>query len=152
MEANNLTPNPSTALDVIARYSTALASGDSEKMKSLRANECILHIVTRDAFGTEPLSCEETGDFWAAWFEGFPEMDYEVIRTIAGDEVVVTQWIFIGTNTGPIPPILVSLREPTGRTIRLRGVSIYDLQDNLITRETTYMDLGTLLVELGVEL
>jgi steroid delta-isomerase-like uncharacterized protein len=152
MDAKNPTPTPSTSLDVVAQYSTALASGDSEMMKSLRANECILDIVTRDAFGTEPLSCDETGDFWAAWFDGFPEMDYEVTRTIASEEVVVTQWTFIGTNNGPIPPILDTDQGPTGRTIRLRGVSIYDIEDGLIKRETNYMDLGTLLVELGIEL
>ncbi len=33
-----------------------------------------------------------------------------------------------------------------------RGVSIYDIGDGLIQRETSYMDLATIMVELGVEL
>jgi hypothetical protein len=80
-------------------------------------------------------------------------MDYEVTRTIAAETVVVTQWTFTAANTGPLgPPAFESPREPTGRTIRLRGVSIYDVSEGLIQRETTYMDLATLMVELGVTL
>ena len=142
----------SSSLDVITAYSSALASGDSMKMKALRADDCILDIVTRDAFGADPLTCTQTSDFWESWFEAFPEMDYQVTRTIAGDEVVVTQWTFIGTNSGPVPPILDVHTGPTGRTIRLRGVTVYDIEEGLIQRETNYMDLGTLLVELGIEL
>ena len=41
---------------------------------------------------------------------------------------------------------------PTGKTIRIRGVSVYDLDGGLIQRETLYLDLATLLVELGVTL
>jgi hypothetical protein len=40
--------------------------------------------------------------------------------------------------------------EPTGKTIRLRGVSVYDIQDELISKETMYIDFATLWVELGV--
>ena len=81
-----------------------------------------------------------------------PEMDFEVTRTIAAEKVVVTQWVFTGTNSGPLgSPIFESGREPTDRTIRFRGVSIYDVHGGLIQRETTYMDLATLMVELGVE-
>ena len=79
-------------------------------------------------------------------------MDFEVTRTIAAEKVVVTQWVFTGTNSGPLEsPIFESRREPTDRTIRFRGVSIYDVRGGLIQRETTYMDLATLMVELGVE-
>ena len=140
------------ALSVISSYSAALKDGNHTLMKSMRADSCILDIVTRDAFGAEPLSCDETSDFWKSWFEAFPVMDYQVTRTIASEKVVVTQWTFLGTNTGPIPPIIDVEAEPTGRTIRLRGVSIYDIEGGAILRETNYVDLGTLLVELGIGL
>ena len=143
--------NTYTALDVISKYVAALATGDSERMNSLRSSNFVLDFVHGDAFEDGPLSVEETEKFWPGWLAGFPEMDFEVTRTIAGDEVVVTQWIFTGTNSGPLePPIFENRREPTGRTIRFRGVSIYDVNDGLIQRETMYMDLATLMVELGV--
>ncbi|MCB0731843.1 MAG: ester cyclase, partial [Ignavibacteriae bacterium] len=95
---------------------------------------------------------EETQAFWPAWFAAFPEMDYEVTRTVAAPSVVVTQWVFTGTQTRPLgPPVFDPPLPPSGRTIRFRGVTVYDVaENNLIQRETTYMDLATLMVELGV--
>jgi predicted ester cyclase len=130
-----------------------LAAQDSEQMDALRSPAFVLDYVYADAFERRPLSAEETKEFWPAWFAGFPEMDLEVTRTIAAETVVVTQWVFTGTNTGLLEPAALGRRvEPTGRTIQFRGVSIYDIGGGLIQRETLYMDFATLWVELGVEL
>jgi steroid delta-isomerase-like uncharacterized protein len=121
-------------------------------MASLRADEFVLDWVHGDAFQNLPLSRTETDQFWPAWFSGFPEMDYEVNRTIAAAEVIVVQWTFTGTHSQVLgPPIFNPPVEATGRTVQLRGVSIYDVHNGAIDRETTYLDLATLMVELGVE-
>jgi predicted ester cyclase len=140
-------------LDAVSGYVTALAEGDSERMDAFRAPNYLLDLVQRDAFEQGTLSHQDTRAFWPSWFASFPDMDYQVTRTIAADDVVVTQWVFMGTNTGPLTaPVFGRDREPTGRTIRLRGVSIYDLHEGLILREALYLDLATLFVELGVTL
>ena len=142
-----------TGLDITSQYVAALASGDTEKMSALRTPDFELDFVYGDASASGPLSSEETKQFWPSWLVGFPEMDYEVTRTIAAEDVVVTQWVFTGTHSQTLgPPIFEPPVPPTGRTIMFRGVSIYDINEGLIERETTYMDLATLLVELGVEL
>jgi steroid delta-isomerase-like uncharacterized protein len=142
-----------SSLEVTAQYVAALAAGDTERMNALRSADFELDFVYGDAFASEPLSSEQTKQFWPSWLVGFPELDYEVTRTIAADEVVVTQWIFTGTHQKPIgPPVFDPPVEPTGRTIMFRGVSIYDIGERVIKRETTYMDLATIMVELGVEL
>lgn len=141
------------SLAVTAEYVAALAAGDTDRMNALRSADFELDFVYGDAFASEPLSSEQTKQFWPTWLAGFPEKDYEVTRTIAADEVVVTQWVFSGTHEKPIgPPIFDPLVEPTGRTIMFRGVSIYDFSGGLIKRETTYIDLATIMVELGVQL
>lgn len=141
------------SLAVVAGYVAALAAGDSAGMDAFRTTDYLLDLVQRDAFEQDALSHDETVAFWPAWFASFPEMDYEVTRTIAADTVVVTQWVFMGTNTGPLTaPVFGRDIEATGRTVRLRGVTIYDLHDGLIRLETLYLDLATLLVELGVTL
>jgi steroid delta-isomerase-like uncharacterized protein len=143
--------NTPTALDIVSEYSAALMARNALRMEALRSADFVLDWVYADAFENPHSTAEETHAFWSAWFEGFPEMDYEVTRTIAAETVVVTQWTFTGTNAGPLgPPAFGEHLEPTGRTIQLRGVSIYDVGDGLIQRETTYMDLATLMVELGV--
>ena len=142
-----------SALEVVSKFAAALAAQDSGRMGSLRSEDFLLDFVHRDAFESGPLSTEETKKFWPAWFIAFPVYYFEVVRTIAAERVVVTQWIFTGTNTGPLEfPVFEKPVEPIGRTIRIRGVSIFDVTDGLIERETVYMDLSTLMVELGVEL
>jgi steroid delta-isomerase-like uncharacterized protein len=141
-----------TSLEVVSAYTQALAARNSQGMDALRSQDFVLDFVTQDAWGSGPLTGEETRNFWTAWFEGFPEMYFQVTRTIAAEEVVVTQWVFTGTNTGPMPPIIEPLPEPTGKTICFRGISVYDISNGLLQRETTYIDLGTILVELEVVL
>jgi steroid delta-isomerase-like uncharacterized protein len=141
-----------SSLQITTEYIEALATGDSKRMDSLRATEFVLDFVHVDAFAGGSWSAEEAERFWPSWFAAFPEMDYAVRRTVAAKDVVVTQWVFTGTHTGSLgPPILERPVAPTGRTIRVRGVSIYDVGGGLIQRETLYLDFATLLVELGVE-
>jgi steroid delta-isomerase-like uncharacterized protein len=142
-----------TSLEIVSRYLEALAAGDSKGMDAFRAPEYVLDLVQRDAFEQGALSHDETRAFWPSWFASFPEMDYQVTRTIAAETVVVSQWVFVGTNSGPLTaPVFGRDMGPTDKTIRLRGVSIFDVHEGLILRETLYIDLATLFVELGVTL
>lgn len=144
---------PTPALDLVAEYVDALAQGDSQAMDALCSEDFALDFVHRDAFGSEALNPDQSRAFWPSWFAGFPEMDYRVSRTVAAEALVVTEWVFTGTNSAPLnPPVFEEAVGPTGRTIRLRGISVFDVQDGCIQRETIYLDLGTLLVELGVSL
>lgn len=142
-----------SALAVVSAYSAALAAGDTETMQRLRASDYVLDWVHGDAYENTPLSAEETGRFWPSWLNAFPERDWEVTRTIAAEHVVVVQWTFTGVHSRPIlPPIFDDPLEPTGRVMSIRGISVYDVAEGSILRETTYIDLATLFVELGVDL
>lgn len=142
-----------TALAVADAYVAAMATGDTAAMDSLRSDDFILDWVHGDAFANKSLSAEETKSFWPSWLRAFPERDFEVTRTIAAQNVVVTQWIFTGVHTQPLePPVFDPPLAQNGRTIRFRGVSFYDIQAGKIQRETTYLDLATLMVEMGVTL
>ena len=139
------------SLQTIEKYITALKARDNLTMEAMRTADFVLDWVHADAFENKPLTRQETNQFWPAWFKGFSEMDYEATRTIAADTVVVVQWTFTGTHDGSLgTPLFDPPLEPTGKTIRLRGVSVYDLDDLLLQRETMYIDLATLWVELGV--
>ncbi len=142
-----------TALEVVSDYTAAIIGRDNEKMKSLHAPGFVLDWVFDDAFENPPTSAEETHAFWPSWFAGFSEMDYQAIRTIAAEEVVVVQWTFTGAHDGTLgPPVFNEPLAPTGKTIQFRGVTVYDVKEGLIQREATYLDLATLMVELGTTL
>lgn len=140
---------PSLAL--IENYVSALCEKDTVAMENLRSADFVLDWVHSDAFRNQPLTQKETSQFWPVWFTAFSEMDYEVTRTIAAENVVVSQWIFTGTHNNELgSPIFDPPQQPSGKTIRIRGVSVYDIQDGRIQKETMYIDLATLWVELGV--
>jgi steroid delta-isomerase-like uncharacterized protein len=148
---NDTSENGLASLEITSAYVTALAARDSEGMDALCAPDFRMDMVHGDAFEQEEMSHQGAREFWPAWFSSFPVMDYQVTRTIAAESVVVTQWVFLGTNSGPLTtPVFDRDMEPTGRTIRFRGVSIYDVDEGLIQRETVYLDLATIFVELGV--
>jgi steroid delta-isomerase-like uncharacterized protein len=139
------------SLDTIEKYFTALAGGDHRTMEALRCPDYVFDWVHMDAFEDQPLTHEQTNQFWLVWFTGFSDMDYEVTRTIAAESVVVTQWTFIGTHDGLIgSPVFDPPLNPTGKTIRIRGISVYDIHDGMIQKETMYIDLATLYVEMGI--
>ncbi len=142
-----------SALEIVSEYVAAMASQDTSRMRSLCSPDWVLDFVHFDASGSKPLSPEDSQNFWSAWFSAFlNDYDFEVTRTIAAEEVVVVQWVFTGTFSGPLEPPISNRRiEPTGKTIQFRGVSVYDMNDGLIQRETLYMDLATMIVELGIE-
>lgn len=138
------------AIDLISNYINALVHQDAARMNQSRSADFVLDWVHGDAYGDTPLSAEQAATFWPTWFAAFPEMDYEVTRTIAAETVIVAQWVFTGTHSQPLgAPVFDDPLPPTGRIIRFRGISVFDIADNLIQRETMYIDLATLLVELG---
>ncbi len=139
------------SLPTIEKYISALKKADTLTMEAMRTPDFVLDWVHADAFQNQPLTHQETNQFWPVWFKGFSEMDYEVTQTIAAETVVVVQWIFTGTHDGTLGiPVFDPPLEPTGKTIRLRGISVFELNDLLLQRETMYIDLATLWVELGV--
>ncbi len=139
-----------SAFEVVSRLVAAMATRDLDTMRSLHAGDYVVDWVYGDAFARPPVPAAESSAFFPAWFSGFDDVDYEVRRTIAAEAVVVTEWVFTGTHTGPLgPPVFEEELLPTGRTIQFRGVTIYDVSEGLVQRETIYMDLATLLVELG---
>ena len=93
-----------SALEVVSQYLAAIVARDSDRMNSLRSQEFVLDFVHADAYENRPMSAVETQMFWPTWFAAFPEFVLEVTRTIAAEEVVITQWIFTATNTGPLDP------------------------------------------------
>ena len=143
--------NTNQSLDLISSYVAAIQGRDDGKMGRMRSAEFVLDLVAGDAFDDSQRTESEARQFWPAWFSAFSEMDYQVTRTIVTETVVVTEWRFMGTNSGTLDSDIFGKEVPaTRKTVQFRGVSIYEIKDGLITRETLYMDLATLWVELGV--
>ncbi len=141
------------SIDLVGQYVAAMNIRESAVMDALRSPDFELDFVYGDAFQTRPLSGEGTILFWPTWFKAFPDGEFEPTRTIAGEQVIVVQWTFSGTHKQTLgEPIMTPDLSATDRIVCFRGVSLYDIKGGLITRETTYLDLATIMVELGVTL
>jgi len=142
-----------TTLAIVTEYLHAIGDVDVEHMIALQTEDFVLDFVHRDAFIQKPFKHKEATAFWTAWFNAFPEMDIQVTRTVVANPLVVTEWIFTGTHAGLLgPPIFEKNIPPTGKTIRFRGISICELHRGHIKCMQMYLDMATVLVELGVTL
>ena len=88
----------------------------------------------------------EMRDFMAIFYRGFPDLHIEVRNCVAGDGNTVTvEYDLIGTHTGEFVG-----HAPTGRSFRIKAVSIYEHNGQLFTRETVYYDSASLFGQLGL--
>jgi predicted ester cyclase len=123
--------------------------GDADTLHRLRTQDFSLDFVHGDAFDDHPITGDEAREFWPVWVSAFCEIDYEIARTIAAPDVVVIQWVFSGKHCHEIgKPVFSSPVPPSGRAIRLRGISVFDIVGNAIQKETIYIDQATLMLEL----
>ncbi len=77
----------------------------------------------------------------------FPDLHYTTHELIAEGDVVVQHWTARGTHKGE----MVGLA-PTGNSLELGGVSIFEVRDGRIVRHTAFNDVIPFLHTCGAEL
>jgi steroid delta-isomerase-like uncharacterized protein len=114
--------------------------------------EAVLAYYTDDVYFEDvsvPEPCrtkEEMRDFMAVFYRGFPDLHIEVRNCVAGENNTVTaEYDLIGTHTGTFID-----HTPTGRSFRIKAVSVYEHNGRLFTRETVYYDSASLFGQLGL--
>jgi steroid delta-isomerase-like uncharacterized protein len=86
--------------------------------------------IAENAAGNDPdfgIGREGFKRQWRNWREAFPDLHFRVEELVAEGDTVVSRWTLTGTHTGPFLGIA-----PTGRTIRVGGMSLDHLQDGLL--------------------
>ncbi len=90
----------------------------------------IERFIAEDAAGNDPdfgIGREGFTRQWRRWREAFPDLHFQVEELVAEGDTVVSRWTLTGTHTGPFLGIA-----PTGRSIRVGGMSLDHLQDGLL--------------------
>jgi predicted ester cyclase len=64
---------------------------------------------------------------WRKWRDAFPDIHFEIEEIIAEGDTVVARWTLTGTQSGPFLGIA-----PTGRKIRVGGMSMDHLRDGVL--------------------
>lgn len=92
-----------------------------------------------------------TGEAIGAYAEGlwvmFPDLSFEVVSAVeAGPGRVAAQWRMLGTNTGPLTPLL----PPLGLPVDLPGADFIEAGTDGVHSVVGYFDQKTLLEQLGL--
>jgi steroid delta-isomerase-like uncharacterized protein len=87
---------------------------------------------------------------WGSFLSAFPDDSPSITRIVAEGSTVVVEFSSGGTNSGPLALPTGETLPPTGRTVHLSGLSIADLEDGRIKRESFYWDSLSFAAQLGL--
>jgi steroid delta-isomerase-like uncharacterized protein len=130
-----------------ARYLAAWNDHDAAAMADLVTGDVVWEDPALPGVAHGPAAVQ---DFMREAWVAFPDLRFDETdrphRTVAGDQVA-WRWRMRGTNTGPIDPPGFA---PTGRTIEIEGVDLWEMRDGRIARYRAYYDFNALAVQLGL--
>lgn len=104
----------------------------------------------QDPATPEPLDETTFQAYMQGLWASYPDMTFEITQTIAQGDYVVVNYICTGTNSGPMTTPTGGTAPATGRTFTLPASSTLEFKDGKIVREQGYLDLMTLLAQLGL--
>ena len=82
------------------------------------------------------------GQMWAA---AYPDGKIDVQRIHAAGDTAIAEFIARGTHKGDLMGIA-----PTGKSITIPVCNVLEVRDGKIYREREYMDMATMMAQLGV--
>ena len=144
---STIAPAPTDLDALCARYLAAWNDHDAAAMADLVTDDVVWEDPALPGPVRGPAAVQ---DFMREAWVAFPDLRFDdgkhPHRSAAGDQVA-WRWRMWGTNTGPIDPPGFA---PTGRTIDIDGVDLWELRDGRIARYRAFYDFNALAVQLGL--
>jgi steroid delta-isomerase-like uncharacterized protein len=84
------------------------------------------------------------------YLTAFPDLRVTSTTKVESGATAVDEWVFTGTNTGPIETPDGQTIPPTGRAVNQCGIDIGTVEDGLITSHRIYWDQLEFLAQLGL--
>ena len=84
------------------------------------------------------------------FISAFPDLRFDVQRTLADGDFVVIHWMASGTHTEPLTPMSGETIPPTGKKVSLPVIVITKIKDGKIASEWTGWDQVEMLTQLGL--
>ncbi len=95
----------------------------------------------------EPHHLAGIQEFWAGFFEAFPDGALSVETIVADDDQVTAVFTITGTQTGPFQG-----SAPTGKSFSVRGIQVAKFDDDgLIVERWGSTDQATMVQQLGLD-
>ena len=87
---------------------------------------------------------------WQMYMTAFPDEHATEIRHLADGSTAITEWTIAQTHTGPLVMPTGEQLPPTGKAVKLTGVTIAELEGDKVKRQAFYWDNADFLQQLGL--
>jgi steroid delta-isomerase-like uncharacterized protein len=98
----------------------------------------------------EPMNKEGLLKHHQNFLTAIPDAHFDMKDLVAQGDKVAASWVVRGTQTGPLQFPSGGSLPPTGKTIQMHGVTLYEIRNGLILREDLYYDQLAFLTQLEV--
>ncbi|MBA2256661.1 MAG: nuclear transport factor 2 family protein [Thermoleophilaceae bacterium] len=119
------------------RYGAAWNDHDLDTIMEMHAEDSVFELSMDGAEvkGVEAIRQAFTGIF-AMW----PDIHFETRRLYSGENLFVHEYTITATLAQPLP-LGEMLIQPTGNPVQFNGVDVISIEDGLVQRKDTYLDL-----------
>lgn len=129
---------------VLNDYAAAWNSHDTEKLVSLFTDDCVYEEL---GIGVIKRGKEELRAFINGFFANFPDVNFEPKSSFISGNWYCAEWVWTGTYKGNAPGL-----PATGKKVSIRGVSVGELKEGKIKRNSDYYNRMDFFQQLGVKL
>ena len=84
------------------------------------------------------------------FMEAFPNAEMEIAASYESGDTAILEWVFVGTNTGPLPLPSGETFPATGKGVSVRGADVARVQDGALLSVHSYYDQVELMTQLGL--
>lgn len=119
---------------------------DFDRQADAMASDGTIEFVGSGQVFTGPDGARQYGQNWAS---GFPDGKVTIDNFIAAGDQVVVEFSGRGTHTGTLETAMGPI-PPTGRSVTLQMCDIYDIKDDKVRSQRSYLDTGSMMVQLGL--
>ncbi len=129
-------------------YSDAIAlynAGDIDGFANLHAEDAVLVTPGGSARGNAAIRA-----YWRRQGAAFPDLRITLDHLVQQGDLVVSEWTWTGTNTGPLTLRGGRRVPPTGRRVELRGMELAEIRNGKISTYRIYWDGMALAQQLGL--
>jgi predicted ester cyclase len=120
---------------------------DPDAFLDLLADEFVWY----DWTNPQPIRDKEAArQYFTDWMQAFPDLHYESVSRIIGDDGVASELEFEGTNSGPLGLGGGQKMPPTSKRVTGHTSYIARVRDGKIVEFRTHPDLAGMLMQLGM--
>lgn len=127
-----------TNLDVALKFYEVYNAHKLDLLDEILSDSYVGHVNAHDIKGADAAK-----GFIGGFIEGIPDANYEVVDTFVNENKVITRWVCTGTQTGNFFG-----SEPTGKSIDVTGITIFEVIDGKINQLWNNWDQFTLVQQL----